>query len=88
MQNKIKIEKEANKYLKENRELLYKTYLNNISSIEEKVVYFTAGPSGAGKTEFIQKFLKTEKNLVHLDIDRIRDFFKPMGYDGNNSNIF
>ncbi len=85
---KIDIEKEAIKYLKENRELLYNTYLNNFSSIDEKVVYFTAGPSGAGKTEFIQKFLKTEKNLVHLDIDTIRDFFRPIGYDGKNSDIF
>ena len=85
---KIDIEKEAIKYLKENRELLYNTYLNNFSSIDEKVVYFTAGPSGAGKTEFIQKFLKTEKNLVHLDIDTIRDFFRPVGYDGKNSDIF
>ena len=85
---KIDIEKEAIKYLKENRELLCNTYLNNFSSIDEKLVYFTAGPSGAGKTEFIQKFLKTEKNLVHLDIDIIRNFFRPIGYDGKNSDIF
>ena len=82
---KIDIEKESIKYLKENRVLLYKTYLDGYCPIDEKVVYFTAGPSGAGKTEFIQKFLKTEKNLVHLDIDTIRDFFKPIGYDGKNS---
>ncbi|NOQ31752.1 MAG: hypothetical protein GQ570_11580 [Helicobacteraceae bacterium] len=85
---KIDIEKEAIKYLKENRELLYNTYLDAYSPINEKVVYFTAGPSGAGKTEFIQKFLKTEKNLVHLDIDIIRNFFRTIGYDGKNSDIF
>ena len=85
---KIDIEKEAIKYLKENRKLLYSSYLDGFSPINEKVVYFTAGPSGAGKTEFIQKFLKTEKNLVHLDIDMIRDFFRSMGYDGKNSNLF
>ena len=38
--------------------------------------------------EFIHKFLKTERNLVHLDIDTIRDFFKPIGYDGKNSDLF
>ena len=85
---KIDIEKEAIKYLKYNRELLYNTYLDSFSSIDDKVVYFTAGPSGACKTEFIQKFLKTEKNLVHLDIDIIRDFFIPIGYDGKNSDLF
>ena len=85
---KIDIEKEAVKYLKENRELLYNTYLNDFSPINERVAYFTAGPSGAGKTEFIQKFLKTEKNLVHLDIDIIRNFFRPIGYDGKNSDLF
>lgn len=85
---KIDIEKEAIKYLKANRELLYNTYLDGFAPIDEKVVYFTAGPSGAGKTEFIYKFLKTEENLVHLDIDTIRNFFIPMGYDGKNSDIF
>jgi len=85
---KIDIGKKALKYLKENRELLYSTYLDDFSPIAEKVIYFTAGPSGAGKTEFIQKFLKTEKNLVHLDIDKIRDFFIPIGYDGQNSDLF
>ena len=85
---KIDVEKEAINYLKENRELLYNSYLDGFLPMNEKVVYFTAGPSGAGKTEFIQKFLKTEKNLVHLDIDTIRDFFRPIGYDGKNSDIF
>ena len=44
--------------------------------------------SGAGKTEFIQQFLEVENNLVHLDIDNVRDFFIPIGYDGSNSDIF
>ena len=56
--------------------------------MDEKIAYFTAGPSAAGKTEFIQKFLEFEANLVHLDIDTVRDFFKPVGYDGKNSDIF
>ncbi len=82
------IEQEALKYIKENKELLYEKYLNNYSPIETRMAFFTAGPSGAGKTEFAQKLLDLQSDLVHLDIDRIRDFFQPAGYDGNNSNIF
>ncbi len=55
MKNKTEVEKEAIQYLKENRELLFHTYLEDFFPIDEKVAYFTAGPSGAGKTEFIQQ---------------------------------
>lgn len=88
MKTKIEVEKEAIKYLKNNRKLLFNTYLDKYFPIDEKVAYFTAGPSGAGKTEFIQQFLEVENNLVHLDIDNVRDFFIPIGYDGSNSDIF
>ena len=88
MKTKIEVEKDAMKYLKNNRELLFNTYLDKYFPIDEKVAYFTAGPSGAGKTEFIQQFLEVENNLVHLDIDNVRDFFIPIGYDGSNSDIF
>ena len=82
------LEQEALKYIKENKELLYEKYLDNHTPLEKKVAFFTAGPSGAGKTEFAQKLLDLQSDLVHLDIDRIRDFFQPVGYDGNNSNVF
>lgn len=88
MKTKIEVEKKAIKYLKNNRELLFNTYLDKYFPIDEKVAYFTAGPSGAGKTEFIQQFLEVENNLVHLDIDNVRDFFIPIGYDGSNSDVF
>lgn len=88
MESKIKLEQDAIKYLKENRESLFDTYLNDKFAIDEKVAYFTAGPSGAGKTEFIQKFIEIESNLLHLDIDIIRDFFEFVGYNGKNSDIF
>ncbi len=83
-----KTEQEALKYIKENKELFYEKYLDNHTPLEKKVAFFTAGPSGAGKTEFAQKLLDLQSDLVHLDIDRIRDFFQPVGYDGNNSNVF
>lgn len=88
MKSKVEVEKEAIKYLKVNRKFLFETYLDKYFPIEEKVAYITAGPSGVGKTEFIQQFLEVESNLVHLDIDKVRDFFIPVGYDGSNSDIF
>jgi len=88
MRMKIEVEKKAIKYLKENKELLFHTYLDNFFPIDEKVAYFTAGPSGAGKTEFIQQFLEVESNLLHLDIDNVREFFIPVGYNGSNSDLF
>jgi len=88
MKIKQELEKTAIQYLKENREDFFSHYISNKFPLDEKIAYFTAGPSGAGKTEFIQKFLEFEANLVHLDIDIVRDFFKPVGYDGKNSDIF
>lgn len=88
MQNKTELEKVAIQYLKDNREELFKSYLDSKFSIDEKIAYFTAGPSGAGKTEFIQKFIEIENNLIHLDIDVVRDFFKLVGYNGHNSDMF
>jgi len=82
------LKKTAIQYLKENREDFFSHYISNKFPLDEKIAYFTAGPSAAGKTEFIQKFLEFEANLVHLDIDTVRDFFKPVGYDGKNSDIF
>ena len=88
MKNEDELEKLSIKYLKENRSLLFETYLSNRNPLDDKIAYLTAGPSGAGKTEFISQFLETENDLVHLDIDSVRDFFKPLGYDGTNSDAF
>ncbi|MEA1893473.1 MAG: zeta toxin family protein [Campylobacterota bacterium] len=88
MKTKIELEQTAIKYLKENRENLFKKYLDTKFPMDEKIAYFTAGPSGAGKTEFIQRFIEIESNLLHLDIDIVRGFFKSVGYNGKNSDIF
>lgn len=88
MKTKIELEQTAIKYLKENKGHLFELYLDTKFPINEKIAYFTAGPSGAGKTEFIQKFIEIESNLLHLDIDVIRDFFESVGYNGKNSDIF
>lgn len=88
MKSKTEVEQSAIKYLKENKEYMFEMYLNIKFPIDEKVAYFTAGPSGAGKTEFIQRFIEIESNLLHLDIDNIRNFFQPVGYNGKNSDLF
>lgn len=82
------LKQEAMKYIEENKTLLFETYLDKHSPLETKMAFFTAGPSGAGKTEFAQKLLDLQSDLVHLDIDRIREFFHTVGYDGSNSHIF
>lgn len=82
------IEQKAIAYLKTHKQDLFSRFLQPINPLEEKTAFFTAGPSGAGKTEFAQSLLEVERNLLHLDIDAVRDFFMPIGYDGNNSDFY
>lgn len=82
------IEQKAIEYLSSNKKKFFKEYLNGFSALDEKLAFFTAGPSGAGKTEFAQQLLEIQTDLVHLDIDVIRDFFAPVGYNGSNSTLF
>ena len=63
-------------------------FLKGYEPLEENIAYFTAGPSGAGKTEFAQYMVEEVGGLIHLDIDAIREFFEPIGYDGSNSDLF
>lgn len=86
--SKKEIEQKAIAYLKENKQLLFERYLDGYSPLEEKIAYFTAGPSGAGKTEYAQQLTKAQNDLIHLDIDRIREFFSTIGYDGTNSDLY
>jgi len=82
------IAQEALQYVRNNKALLYRYYLDRYTPLEEKMAFFTAGPSGAGKTEFAQTLIDLQSDLVHLDIDSVRDFFKPLGYDGSNSDVY
>ena len=82
------IAQEALQYVRNNKALLYRHYLDRYTPLEEKMAFFTAGPSGAGKTEFAQTLIDLQSDLVHLDIDSVRDFFKPLGYDGSNSDVY
>ncbi len=64
------------------------TYTKGTEPSTEKVAIFTAGMSGVGKTE-LATFLKEENpKLLHIDTDKIREFFRAIGYDGQNSNLY
>ena len=75
-------------YLKDNKEEFLKRYTKNFVSSENKRAFFTAGMSGAGKTELAISLKENDSNLLHIDTDNIREFFRPVGYDGSNSHLY
>ena len=80
--------KESILYLNKNKKEFFVTYTKNIEPSNDKMAIFTAGMSGVGKTE-LATFLKEENpKLLHIDTDEIREFFRPIGYDGQNSNLY
>lgn len=87
-QNKEQIEKEAIQYLKNTKKDFCITYLKNCLPLENKLAIFTAGSSGSGKTEFAEFITEQEENIIHLDIDSIREYFIPIGYNGSNSELY
>jgi len=86
--NELEIEKKAIEYINKNKKQFIEKFTKKIIFQDEKLAVFTAGMSGVGKTEFGIFLKETNPNLLHIDTDSIRDFFEPVGYDGNNSNIF
>ncbi len=87
---KSEIEEKAIAYLKENKKEFLDKYIQEsiLETDQHKTAIFTAGASGAGKTEYaIDRRLK-EPFLLHMDIDSVRDFFTPIGYDGTNSSDY
>lgn len=86
--NKIEIEQKSIQYLNDNKKSFLKKYTKDIVALDEKVAVFTAGMSGVGKTEFATYLKEQVVNILHIDTDEIRKFFKPIGYDGHNSDVF
>lgn len=78
----------AVKYIKENKKEFLDSYIKNINPQTKKTALFTAGCSGAGKTEYATYRLTQDVNLLHIDTDRVRSFFIPIGYNGKNAEIF
>ncbi len=83
-----KIEEEALNYLKDKKKDFLEKYLNGYEVQEIKTAIFTAGASGAGKTEYAISRKEKEPFLLHMDIDDIREFFSPIGYNGSNSSDY
>lgn len=83
-----KIEEQALNYLKDNKKDFLKKYLNGYEVQDIKTAIFTAGASGAGKTEYAISRKEKEPFLLHMDIDDIREFFSPIGYNGSNSSDY
>ena len=82
------IEEKALEYLKENKKEFLNNYLDGFKTQNIKTAIFTAGASGAGKTEYAISRKEKEPFLLHMDIDEIRDFFTPIGYNGTNSSDY
>lgn len=82
------LEKIATEYLNQNKQKFLNDYTNTIKATDEKIAIFTAGMSGVGKTELGIFFKENNPDILHIDTDNIRDFFKPVGYDGQNSDLF
>lgn len=82
------IEEKALKYLKENKRDFLNKYLDDFETQDIKTAIFTAGASGAGKTEYAISRKEKEPFLLHMDIDDVRNFFSPIGYDGSNSSDY
>lgn len=86
--NELELISNAISYINTNKKEFIKQFTLNIEPMKEKIAIFTAGMSGVGKTEFGQFLKENNKDLLHIDTDNIRDFFKDVGYNGQNSNIF
>jgi len=76
------------KYFNQHKKDFLEQYTNGIEAIEDKTAIFTAGMSGVGKTELAIFFTEQNSNLLHIDTDNIREFFRPVGYNGQNSPLF
>ncbi len=75
-------------YLNNNKKTFLQKYTRDIKPLNNKIAIFTAGMSGVGKTELAKFFKEQNSNLLHIDTDEIREFFRPIGYDGQNSNLY
>ena len=85
--NKEYIEKSI-LFLNKNKALFLLAYTKGMKKSSKKIAIFTAGMSGVGKTE-LATFLKEEDtSLLHIDTDKIREFFKPIGYNGQNASLY
>jgi len=86
--NELQLISNAIDYLNKNKKEFLELFTLNAQPSQEKIAIFTAGMSGVGKTEFGQFLKENNPHLLHIDTDEIRNYFKDVGYNGQNSNIF
>ncbi|MDQ7047861.1 MAG: zeta toxin family protein [Sulfurovum sp.] len=80
--------KESIQYFNQNKKVFLTDYTKNIELSTEKIALFTAGMSGVGKTELAIFLKESNPNLLHIDTDEIREFFRAIGYDGKNASLY
>ncbi|HKK54592.1 MAG TPA: zeta toxin family protein [Patescibacteria group bacterium] len=79
---------------KHKKEIIKKFISDDIKSNNKPVFIFMAGAPGAGKTEWSQKLIKIlekrslNNGIVRIDADEIRNIFRPLGYNGKNSDKY
>jgi len=83
------------RFAKKNKKFIIENFASvNIKSNEKPVFIFMAGAPGAGKTEiskWLIDILKKESlvnGIVRIDADEIREIFRPIGYNGKNSDEY
>jgi|SRR3989339_497565 len=86
---------EAYIFAKRNKKVIIDKFIGNNTETNKKPVFiFMAGAPGAGKTEtskwLIEELKKKEVSgeIVRIDADEIRKIFKPLGYNGKNSDDY
>lgn len=88
------ISEEAFKFAKKNKKKIIEEFIeDNVSSNNSPIFIFMAGAPGAGKTEFSKELKKSleqkmENGIVRIDADEVREIFRPLGYNGKNSDEY
>ncbi|HQR74164.1 MAG TPA: zeta toxin family protein [Sulfurovum sp.] len=81
-------QEKALEYLKVNKKKFLNAHTFGYQVQDIKTAIFTAGASGAGKTEYAISRKTKEHFLLHIDIDDVRDYFAPIGYNGTNASEY
>ena len=88
MESDEKAIRQSIQYLNKNKRDFIEYYVKDAKPQKKKTAIFTAGMSGVGKTELAKFFKEQNSDLLHIDTDEIREFFRPVGYNGQNSDLF
>lgn len=82
------IARRADEFVKIHRKQIAREVTEGFAPEESPVSIFMAGSPGAGKTETSIRLLLNTANLLRIDADELREYFKVCGYNGANSHLF